>query len=346
VKVSDQQWCARTAGSDGATQAAMRRGGGVRDFDPEAERAADAPLFLPPRSGREVQRSGKMTPTAIRCRTSRSTATFTQGESMKSHLAAAMASLLFVAAGLAHADTPGAPMQVEQTLNANGYVDRGASAVTLLDSFTGAPTLTTTSGSPRTFMSSAFSFSTPGPEVDITEMTVFIASTAVQTYSNGLQIQVQFWDSYDSANATAIFSNPAGSVQTFTVPGPVSLAANATTQVNLTLASPIRLSSLTNKGISFNYQGDNGAGFASVDSLTTLIAAEGEPGTHPALAVGTNAVPFAPDAGFYRNVANQTNFNHPNTDRRTFAGLDNIRLAVQLRGFGSVPVTLQSFDVE
>lgn len=264
---------------------------------------------------------------------------------MKNFSAIALASMLFAGAGFAHADTIGAPLTQGPSFNADGYIDRGAATVTLLDSFTGAPTLTTTSGAPRSFIGGAYSFTTPGPEVDVTEMTVFIAATAAQSYSNGLQIQVQFWDAYDSAG-NPIFSSAAGGVQTFNVAGPITLAANTFSQINLTLGTPVRLSSLVNKGIGFNYQGDNGGGFASTDNLTTLLAAEAEPGTYPTFAAGLNAVQTGPDGGFYRNVSGQTTFNFASTDRRTFTGLDNIRAAVQLRGLGNVPVTLQSFDVE
>ena len=59
----------------------------------------------------------------------------------------------------------------------------------------------------------------------------------------------------------------------------------------------------------------------------------------------TSGTYVGPQFGFYRNVANQTTFNHANTDLRVFAGINNIALAVQLRG-NLTPVELMSVDVE
>lgn len=220
-------------------------------------------------------------------------------------------------------------------------------AVTIYDSFTGAATLTTTTGSPRTFIGDPFTVAPgTGTDVQIDEATVFMASTATQTFSNGLVIRVQFWDDFDGSSASAIFSNASGAVQVFTVPGPVSVTANTFNQINLTFAPPILLTGLTG-GVDINFQGDNGAGPASTDTLTNLLRAQPEPGPGT-LAVGsfTASGTFAsPNWGFYRNVANQTNFNHPNSDLRTFTGLDDIAMAIQLRGLVT-PVSLTSFGVE
>lgn len=214
--------------------------------------------------------------------------------------------------------------------------------IMIFDSFTGATTLTTTTGSPRTFMGDPFTTTTgTGTVVTIQEATVYLASTATQSFSNGLQIRIQFWETFDSG-ANPIFSGAAGGVQTFTIPGPVNLTANTFTPIDLTFATPVVLSGLEN-GFAINYQGDNGAGFVSLDSLTSLIRANG------AIAVGMNTpngVNFVgPTFGFYRNAANQTTFNHPPSDLRVFTGLTDILLALQLRG-EVTPVTLQGFEVK
>lgn len=219
--------------------------------------------------------------------------------------------------------------------------------VTIFDSFTGATTLTTTTGSPRTFIGSPFTVATgTGTTVQIDEATVFMASTITQSFSNGLVVRMQFWDDFDGGNAAAIFATPAGGVQTFTVPGPVNLTANTFTQINVVFSPPLVLNGLTG-GLDINYQGDNGAGPASTDNLTNLLRAAAEPGPGT-LAVGSftaSGTFAAPDWGFYRNVGNQTNFNHPNSDRRTFTGLDDILMAVQLRG-AVTPVELTEFSVD
>lgn len=221
------------------------------------------------------------------------------------------------------------------------------STVTIFDSFTGAATLTTTTGSPRTYMGFPFTVASgSGTDVRIDEATVFLASTATQSFSNGLVIRLQFWNDFDAANATAIFATASGGVQTFTVPGPVNLTANTFTQINLTFVPAITLTDLTS-GFDINFQGDNGGGPASSDTLTSLLRAQPEPGTG-LLSVGAFAVSGAyatPDFGFYRNAGNQTNFNHPSSDRRTFTGLDDVGIAIQLRG-AVTPVSLTSFGVE
>lgn len=242
--------------------------------------------------------------------------------------------------------TQGATLSAVNSSGVAGNPVTGAT-VTIFDSFTGAATLTTTTGSPRTFIGSPFTVATgTGTTVRIDEATVFMAATANQTYSNGLVIRMQFWDDFDGGNATAIFANPVGGVQAFTVPGPVTLTANTFTQINVVFSPPIVLNGLTS-GLDINYQGDNGAGAASTDNLTNLLRAQAEPGPGT-LAVGSfvaSGTFTGPDWGFYRNVGNQTNFNHPNSDRRTFTGLDDILMAVQLRG-AVTPVELTHFTVD
>jgi len=220
------------------------------------------------------------------------------------------------------------------------------SAVTIFDSFTGS-TFTTTVGLPRTYMGDSFTVATgTGTTVQIDEATVYLASTASHTFANGLVIRIQFWDDFDGANAAAIFANPVGGVQTFTVPGPVVLGLNSINPINLIFTVPIVLNGLTG-GIDINYQGDIGGGPLSMDSLTSTIRTTTEPGpgTLPVGSFTASGTFAAPDWGFYRNVANQTNFNHPNSDRRTFAAVDDILLALQLRGLVT-PVSLTSFGVE
>jgi hypothetical protein len=260
------------------------------------------------------------------------------------------------ASGMASAATDVArPILVQgatlSAINSNGVagVNRSSegSAITIFDSFTGAATVTTTTGSPRTYIGSPLTVAPgTGTDVQIDEATLFLASTTTQSFSNGLLIRVQFWDDFDGSNATAIFSTPAGGIQTFTVPGPVSLTANTFTMINVIFAAPITATGLT-VGLDVNFQGDNGGGPASTDTLTSLLRAQPEPGPGT-LAVGSftpSGTYTGPDWGFYRNAGNQTNFNHPSSDRRVFTGLDDVLLAVQLRGLVT-PVALTEFSVE
>lgn len=267
-------------------------------------------------------------------------------------LTAGLLALLAVPGMAGAADVPMSNFVKGATLNAINSAGVAGDAihgttVTIYDSFTGAATLTTTTGSPRTFIGAPFTVATgTGTTVRIDEATVFLAATATQTFSNGLVIRMQFWDDFDGSSATAIFATPVGGVQTFTVPGPVSVTINTFNQINVVFSPPLVLNGLTG-GLDINFQGDNGAGPVSMDSLTNLLRAQAEPGSST-LAVGSftaSGTYTGPDWGFYRNVGNQTNFNHPNSDRRTFTGLDDISMAVQLRG-AVTPVELTEYSVE
>lgn len=248
-----------------------------------------------------------------------------------------------------------APMKMGPALvavNQNGVAGRRSpSAVLMYDAFTGATTLTTTGGSPRTYMGTPFTVAPTGSNVSVTAARVYLASTAAQTYSNGLVIRLQFWDGFDGATnpifATAVPADPPGGVQTATIAGPITLAVNTYTPIDITFTTPIPLNGNVNNGIVINYQGDNGSGPVSVDTLTSLICTVPATGPHT-LAVGSlvgSGSWASPQFGFYRNVANQTTFNHANTDLRTFAGQDDIRLCLQLTG-DVTPVELQGFSIE
>lgn len=233
-------------------------------------------------------------------------------------------------------------------VNGKGVPGRSPSAAALVyDGFTNATTTTTTTGSPRTYMGTPFTVAPSGGLVTVSGARVYLASTAAQSYSNGLVVRLQFWDGFDGSSASAIFSTEASAVQTFTVPGPTTLTANSFTPIDLTFSPPIVLNGSVNNGVDINFQGDNGAGPTSIDTLTSLICAAPAPGPHT-LAVGSfvaSGTWASPQFGFYRNVANQTNFNHPNTDRRTFTGLDDICLCLQLTA-DVTPVELQRFSIQ
>lgn len=206
--------------------------------------------------------------------------------------------------------------------------------VTLFDSFTGAASYNVTAFLHRTYMGDPFTVAAEdGFTVRIDEARFYLASLATQSFSNGMVIRVQFWDDFDGSDPVAMFSNPAGGVQTFTFPFEVNLDANTFYLIDLTFSPPIFLSGPTG-GFVINYQGDNGGGPQSLDTLTSLIRGQHEPGPGT-LAVGSLVASgnFAPpNWGFYLNINNQTNFNHPNTDHGGLATLDDTVLAVQLRG--------------
>jgi hypothetical protein len=230
-----------------------------------------------------------------------------------------------------------------RAMNSQGVLGREPGtegvAVTIYDSFTGA-TPTTTTGSPRTFMASPFTAAGPGTIAHIEEATVFLAATATFSCSNGIDVRVQVWDGFDGST-NPVFTTPVGAVETFTVAGPLSFTVNTFTPINVVFPVARDLADLTG-GWAIAYRCDNGAGLVSQDSATSLIRHTA------ALAVGsfpTTTGYVAPQFGFYRNVANQTTFNHANSDLRVFTGINNIALAVQLRG-NLTPVELLSIDVE
>lgn len=230
-----------------------------------------------------------------------------------------------------------------RAVNSFGVLGRApgteGAAILIYDSFTGA-TPTTTTGSPRTYMASPFTAAGPGTIAHIEEATVYLAATATFSCSNGIDIRVQVWDGFDGSTSP-IFTTPVGAIETFTVPGPLNFTINTFTAINITFPIARDLADLTG-GWAIAYRCDNGGGLVSQDTATSLIR------TTSALALGafpTTTGYTSPQFGFYRNVANQTNFNHASTDLRVFAATNNIALAVQLRG-NLTPVELMSIDVE
>lgn len=213
-------------------------------------------------------------------------------------------------------------------------------AVTIYDSFTAAALYTTTTGSPRTYMASPPVAAGPGTIAHFEEATVYLAATAAFSCSGGIDIRVQVWDGFDGST-NPVFTTAVGAVETFTVAGPLSFALNTFTPINIAFPVARDLADLGG-GWAIAYRCDNGAGMVSQDTATSLIRGNG------ALAVGTfpsSGTYVSPQFGFYRNVAGQTTFNHANTDLRVFTGVNDIALALQLRG-NLTPVELISFEVE
>ncbi|OJY97078.1 MAG: hypothetical protein BGP25_12305 [Lysobacterales bacterium 63-13] len=205
----------------------------------------------------------------------------------------------------------------------------------VFDSFTTAAGLTTTTGTPRTVMGGVVTTSGAGPEVDITAIDVYAASTATASYTN-VRVNIQLWDIYTAAGVP-VFSSPAGALITADL-GPVQFTANTFSPVSLTLPVPVRLNSLANKGIAVSYQVDTGSGLAVTDAMTSLITYDG------AVSVGTYVLNGG--NGFFRNASNRPDYNFLSSDLRTFTGITDAAFGVILYGDATVPVTLQSFNVD
>ncbi|WP_257387341.1 hypothetical protein [Tahibacter caeni] len=199
---------------------------------------------------------------------------------------------------------------------------------------TGA-SLTITTGTPRTYIGGVANIAGAGPQVDITSLDLSLASAAAVTYTN-IRARVQFWDVYTAAG-TPVFSSPAGTPIEIDL-GPQTLTANNVYTVTVNLAAPLRLNSLTGKGFGVNFQGDTGAGLVDDTNLTTALT------YGSAQPVGTSGVNAG--NGFYRNASGRTDFNFASTDLRTFTGITDTRTMLVLRGNASVPVSLQTFNVD
>lgn len=242
-----------------------------------------------------------------------------------------LAALMSVAAA-GHAQSESASVLLARGQHIHVGAPRGGDPV-VYDSTTGAQ-FTTTTGTPRAYIGGAANITGPGPQVDITSIDVFMAATADVSFTN-VRARIQFWDTYASA-ASPIYSAPAGAVVEADT-GPLTTVTNTVSTITITLPTPLRLNSLTGKGFTVNFQGDTGGGLADNANLTVPLAING------AMAVGTSAVNAA--NGFYRNASGRTDFNFIPSDLRTFTGITDTRTALVLRGNASVPVTLQSFDV-
>lgn len=210
--------------------------------------------------------------------------------------------------------------------------------VLVLDTFSGAPLLSVTGGLPRTVMGDPFDAADPGVPLKITRVELYLASTAEQTYSNGLCARVQFWNEFNAA-ASPVFGGPAGRVYELRVDGPVALLPNVYVVVSGALVPGAPLSDLTGNGVGVNFQGDNGSGCEDSDTLTALLRYAEEPAEAP-IAVG--AVPLAPPhLGYYRNAAGRTDLNFEPTDLRWVTGTNSNAVAMRL--YASAPVHTRSF---
>jgi hypothetical protein len=235
-------------------------------------------------------------------------------------------------------DAPSTPLKqgqtVQATANAVGPVRAASKPIgpnvltdqTLYDSFTITTNYTTTTGSPRTFMGTGYNNAPTGGPIEITKVTVYLASGSAvdQTFSNGVRVNFNFWEDYNPA-VTPVFSNSVGNFSA-DVPALTSIVASTFYPIDITLNPPVVFANDTNNGFAVNYQGNNGAGFASADGLTSLVSING---TAPVI----GSSPLTPPNYFwYRNASGRTDFNFASTDSRSFGGSTNNFLSVIIFG--------------
>lgn len=196
-----------------------------------------------------------------------------------------------------------------------------------LDTFSGAPRLSVTGGLPRTAMGDPFDAVDPGMPLEITRVELYLASTAAQSYANGLCARVQFWNDHD-IEASPVFTNPAGRVQKLLVGGPVSLAPNVYYVIAGAMTPPVPLAELAGNGVVVSFQGDDGAGCIPNDNLTSLVRFIEEPDQAP---VAVGAIPLdAPRLGFFRNASQRPDFNFEPGDLRYLQGTNSNAIAIRL----------------
>lgn len=198
--------------------------------------------------------------------------------------------------------------------------------VLVLDTVTNAPGLTTGS-SPRSYMGDPFNAADPGGPMQISTIEFYMVSTVAQTFSNGLCLRIQFWENFDGA-VNPVFSTAVSGVRVFTVPGPISLNANAYYIITGTPSTPLTFANLANNGFAINYQGNSGSGCTDTNNLTSLIRCVEEPGEAP-IAVGS--IPLAaPTLGYYRNASGLTSFNFNSSDLYAVSGTNSNAVAIRL----------------
>ncbi len=197
----------------------------------------------------------------------------------------------------------------------------------------GAPTAT------NSFMGQAFNaFDGSGGSLPF-RITSFDApvvnSTGATLNLTGLQLRVQFYGTFSSGTQTNVFSNPIGGPITFgttvSAAQPFAFATGTyTTFTGFGITGGLPVGSYTNLGMVLNWQGNTGAGFQTIDNLTTAI--RGGATSNP-FAVGSVPGVAGPTFGYYRNSTGRTDFNFANTDSRQIGN----NSALALRIYAAVP---------
>jgi hypothetical protein len=200
----------------------------------------------------------------------------------------------------------------------------------LLDTITGADTITFTPSTPHTYMGDGWTNNTipvGSTSVQITGLTLYMMSTTTQAYTD-VVARIQFWSNYN-AGATPVFTNGSGPLITVDL-GPQSLTANTFTAIPVTLATPLILPGGPgmNWGFAQNFQGNTGAGLVDTTSLTSMITAR----SNGQYSTGQITTGTAPEFGYYRNASGRVDFNFGSTDRRMLTELNAQGIGIVIFG--------------
>lgn len=208
--------------------------------------------------------------------------------------------------------------------------------VLLYDSSTNA-TITSTSSTPHTFMGMAMSLGTAGGTTNITVGggSTYLVPAISASYAN-VRLNITLWGTASNAisGTTPAFSNNLG---TFSYDlGPQNLTAFLPVFYRFTLPAGVTMPTQAG-GVTFNWQGDTGAGLVSTDNLAPAIRYGSAP------AVGALTAGTAGTNGYYRNVSSEQDGNFFGSSFRSLGGTPVPTyqgLALQLYPFPCAPMAV------
>lgn len=190
--------------------------------------------------------------------------------------------------------------------------------VTLLDTITGATTLTGgTNPCPCPiqghFMGDAWTnnaLPVGTTSITVTGLTFYVFSLQNQSYTD-VVARIQLWNTY-SGGDDAVFSN--GTLVTADL-GPQSFFNGSKNRFSITLPSPITLTggpSTNWWGVTVNFQGNTGSGLKNTNDLAPVIASRSTSGPYAAGQITTPGV--SPTYGYFKNQRERTDFNFSRND--------------------------------
>jgi hypothetical protein len=198
------------------------------------------------------------------------------------------------------------------------------SAALVYDGLTGVSSIATVGSTPHTYMGQAFNIADPGTgaPVAVSEMRLELFVIGAQNFPAS-RLRVQFWQNFDptATGTSLVYSNSAAPLQVFDT-GPVVTSGNLASIVTLDFAAPVLFNSLTNLGLSLNWQAGDGVGnFADDTSLVFGIRDSTGP-----LTVGATAM-ISPNQ-YFRNAANESDFNFQAASARVVPGRGGIMFSL------------------
>jgi hypothetical protein len=216
------------------------------------------------------------------------------------------------------------------------------------DSMFGQTGVSTTTGTPRTFINGAIDSLAGSGALTLTGLDATVVNTTGAAINNvrGLRLNFTIWGGFGTgtlatdlvytnlltqASADFTFATPISFANGTYIPVGNDFAAGpnaATAGVDLSTLNIVLPNPAAIAGITFNWQLDLGAGFVATQAgLTSGLIAGNTPQT-----IGVNG--FASPGGFFRNAgpraSGYADGNFLNSDARSFAGVTNTTMAYRL----------------